>query len=344
MSGRGDGAAPASVYEALGRMLADDRGVAWAELDDAGRVRDCGGALDTLGLGALARRGAHAAEVAELTGLLPLDGDRLHLPMLRIAGAARADLFIVRRDGGHVLVALPCTGSVAELAGQQQRLNEAALQGQVYARLLDRFVGGELVRQRLLDAPLAGAIEPATRELTVLFADVRGFTPFCEAREAAEVCASLNGFLGAMIDAVTAHGGLVDKVIGDAVMAIFGLAECETDTRAAAKAALDAGHAMVASVRAFLADKAGWGVEGVGVGIATGPVAIGVLGTSERRAFTAIGHRVNLAARLESGAAPGEILVDEATWRAIGERGRPFRADRRRLKGVRDPVPVYSVF
>lgn len=342
MSAPGDGATPDAVFEMLGRVLADDRPMAWAEFDADGRVTRSGGVLGALGFGALSLPGAHVDDVGELLGLLPLDGPALHLPMLQPADAPPVDLYLVQREPGHALVVLPCADAVASRTDHQQRLNDSALRARADSRMLDRFVGGELVRQRLRDAPLAGVLEPATVELTVLFADVRGFTPFCEAREASEVCTVLNGFLAAMIEAVTAHGGFVDKVIGDAVMAIFGLAGDHADPGAPAIAALDAGRAMIAAVETLLGDNESWGVDGVGVGIATGAMAVGVLGTNRRRAFTAVGHRVNLAARLESGAAAGEIVVDEATWVALGERGRAFRRASRRLKGVSESVPVYS--
>jgi class 3 adenylate cyclase len=122
----------------------------------------------------------------------------------------------------------------------------------------------------------------------------------------------LNAYLAAMIRPVLDGGGVVDKIVGDAVMAVFGLLPSGSgapDLAVATAREILKRTAVVAADR----QQAGHPVMGVGVGIGTGPVVLGVLGSKDRRTLSVTGHSVNLAARLESRAAPGEILMDART-------------------------------
>ncbi len=324
---------PVQVLQALGEQLVRRGESAWARLDmPAGSVAESAG-LERFGY----PDARSLADFVFLHGVVPEPGEPLLLPMIAAAGSQPADVFVHHVPGSLWLVFL-CAGTrQSGHAAEQQRLNEAVLAGRAHGRLLERFVGTELVRHRLHEAPLPTAMAPETRRLTMLFADIRGFTPFCEAREAAEACRVLNRYLERMVEAVAAHGGIVDKIIGDAVMALFGLTDGGED---AAERAIGAARDMIAAVDAL--GGAGAGVHGIGVGIATGEVAVGVLGTAARRAFTVVGHRVNLAARLESSAEPGEILVDDATRDAAGAAADGFMPTRRSLKGLPAPVAVYA--
>ena len=157
--------------------------------------------------------------------------------------------------------------------------------------------------------------EGERRELTMLFADVRGFTPFSEYQSPDVIFATLNLYLRAMIQSVLNESGMIDKIIGDAVMAIFGVMPTGG---IAADHAIRAAIRMLDSVREVNLQqmKQGHSPLDIGIGVATGPVVVGYLGTKDRRTFSVIGHHVNLAARLESQARTGEILIDDNTYRS----------------------------
>lgn len=156
--------------------------------------------------------------------------------------------------------------------------------------------------------------EGERKEATVLFADVRGFTPFCEYQSPDVIFSTLNVYLRAMITPILEESGMLDKIIGDAVMGVFGIV---------AGSGIPADHAIRSTFRMldlvrevnFERMKKGRSPLDIGIGCATGPVVVGFLGTSVQRSFTAIGHHVNMAARLESQARPGEILIDETTYK-----------------------------
>src|SRR5262249_22713448 len=159
---------------------------------------------------------------------------------------------------------------------------------------------------------------------------------------------TLNQLLQAMVQPILDHGGWLDKMAGDAVFGAFGLIPYETpggDERktAAPVRALLAAQAIMSRLRDWNDERRRSGADplGPGIGITTGAVAVGVLGTRERRQFTIIGHHVNLAARLQGQALAGEIIVDAATLATLGELAQGFTPRPLNLKGLQDLVEAY---
>jgi adenylate cyclase len=132
-----------------------------------------------------------------------------------------------------------------------------------------------------------------------LFADIHGFTSYSEEQPPEEVFKTLNLYLPAMIQPVLNEAGMVDKLIGDAVMGIFGVLPArESPPKHAIKAALQMSEAVNNVSKMRQTDNEI--TLKIGIGIASSPVALGILGSKDRRTFTAIGHHVNLAARMKS--------------------------------------------
>jgi adenylate cyclase len=202
-------------------------------------------------------------------------------------------------------------------------------------RTFERYVSPGVVAEILADPAAAqGILRGRTLDVTVLFCDLKGFTSLTRERSAAGESEAhvrqLNTYLGAMVEVIMAHGGTVDKFIGDAVMAVFGspmgrgLAE---EARAAVGCALAMGESL-----AIL--NAEWRRQGVislanGIGIASGPAVVGQIGSPKRMEFTVIGDTVNRAARLESltRSLGATLLFDRQTAERLGqgagERGLP---------------------
>ncbi len=168
------------------------------------------------------------------------------------------------------------------------------------------------VATALLANPSQAALGGAITELTVLFADLRGFTSFSERSSPEQVVGLLNRYFGIATPLVLAQGGTVDKFVGDAMMALFNAPARQPDhALRAARAAL----AMQAAIEQLAADNAGW--PRFRIGINTGPALVGNIGSAELRNFTAIGDTVNLASRLESSAESGQIVIGAATYAQI---------------------------
>jgi adenylate cyclase len=162
---------------------------------------------------------------------------------------------------------------------------------------VSRFTAEAVRRSREQPELLSGT----ETEVHVLFADLRGFTRFSEERAASVLVRELNQLLSVQADVVLGDGGDVDKFIGDAVMAVF------LDQGGAAARVFACAQRLVTRVREEV-DRHGWPLA-LGIGIHRGRAVVGSIGSESRRDFTAIGHTVNLAARLCEHAAPWEILV-----------------------------------
>ena len=244
---------------------------------------------------------------------------------------------------------------------------ERAHRGQlmsIFSRYMARDLAADVWQRRAEFLETGGRPRPQKLVATVLFSDIKGFTHVAEKLDATALMEWLNAYMEAMAGLVMKHGGVVDKFIGDAVMAVFGVpvaradqAGIVADARAAARCAL----AMRAELQRFNAQWAKKGLPpiGVRVGIYTGELVSGSIGSSERMEYTVIGDTVNTASRLESfKLTPGEaapealaeeqdgacrILVGSATATRLGEGFALAQVGEVQLKGKDEPVVVYSV-
>ena len=179
---------------------------------------------------------------------------------------------------------------------------------------------------------------------SVMFSDIRGFTALVEAQSPEETIELLNTYYTLMFDAINGQGGVVNQMIGDGLMAIFGAPLPLADhCGGAVRAALE----MIDMIELFNAER---GAEGkapiaIGIGIATGEMVAGYTGTQSRATYTCIGDTVNLAARLEAHTkvAQRAILVDAVTRAALGERADVEALGAVPFKGKAAPVEVYAV-
>jgi adenylate cyclase len=191
---------------------------------------------------------------------------------------------------------------------------------------LERYVSPQLVRQ-VMDNLDSIRFDGDKKKLTILFSDVRGFTTLTEKSDPVELLQQLNEYLEAMTEIIFRHDGIVDKFIGDGIMAHWGAFTPERPNAfLAARAALDMVESLV-----VLNER--WILRGrppldIGVGINTGEVIFGNVGTGKKLDFTAIGDGVNLAARLESANKEyhTHIIVSAATLAELGgnARSRPL--------------------
>ncbi len=152
------------------------------------------------------------------------------------------------------------------------------------------------------------------RVVSVLFADLAGFTAFSETRAPTEVIEMLNEYWAVVVPAIDASGGVIEHFAGDGVLAIFNAAGDQPDhARRAARVA----RSIIAAGRPLAAAHPGWPTFRIGVN--TGPAVVGNVGSADRRSFAVIGDATNTAARLMAAGEPGQIVVGRATWDALGD-------------------------
>ena len=193
-----------------------------------------------------------------------------------------------------------------------------------------------LVAQRIRREPGAARLGGVERVVSVLFADLAGFTRFSEAHRPTEVIAMLNDYWAAVVPVIDAAGGVIEHFAGDGVMAIFNAEGNQPDhARRAARAALK----IVAAGAPIAAANPGWPVFRVGVN--TGPAVVGDVGAEGRRSFAVIGDTTNVAARLMSVGDPGQVVVSASTWEALGASRDGDALGPTRVKGKREPLEAW---
>lgn len=184
------------------------------------------------------------------------------------------------------------------------------------------------------------------REVTVLFSDVVSFTAFSDSAEPEKVVAFLNELFGLLSEIVFRHEGIVDKFIGDSLMALFGAAETEQEHAVRALACAEDMHRFVESMQGTWNEKYGFAVH-LGIGVSTGPAVVGNLGSERRMEYTAIGDTVNVASRLESLARPGQTLVTSKVVASANEAGDDTYTYRslglQRIRGKSEEIEVLEV-
>lgn len=178
-----------------------------------------------------------------------------------------------------------------------------------------RFVSPEVVAT-MKERPISELLKMERREITVIFADLRGFTAMANSLTPEEVQETLNSFLEVMVAGVQAGGGMLDKFLGDGFMALFGAPFRQGNH---AWRALSAAVALQKSHQKWLDERSVSGApcRPLGIGVATGETVVGAYGTHNRMEYTALGHVVNLASRLCGAAGAGEILTTPYTWGAV---------------------------
>ncbi len=179
------------------------------------------------------------------------------------------------------------------------------------SRLFRQYVSPDVAEAMLAD-PGHAALGGRVMDVTVVFADLRGFTSYAELGAPDQVVAMLNRYFGVAVPLILEQGGTVDKFVGDSMMAIWGAPNRQADhALRGARAAL----AMQAAMRDVVARNPGFPCFRIGLN--TGPALVGNIGSEQIRNFTAIGDTVNLAARLQEIAQPGEVVIGPATCEAI---------------------------
>jgi adenylate cyclase len=209
-------------------------------------------------------------------------------------------------------------------------------------RAFTRYVAREVVEEILKD-PEQLALTGERREVSVLFCDIRGFTPLAERLSPEEVVGLLNEFYTLMIETTFKHDGTLDKFLGDAVMAVFGAPIAHPDHAIrAVRTALDMRNSIAELNEQRAAD--GKLPIGIGIGLSLGEVVAGTVGTEDRMEYTVIGDSVNLAARLVDQARPsGRILISQSTYQRVHDLVKTVSLGSLKVKGKEEEVEVYEV-
>lgn len=235
--------------------------------------------------------------------------------------------------------------AIAQLSAsgaQQAKLKAKAQSEEKIRRTLERFHAPDVVDRLVKDLGKGQQIGAKVDEriVTVVFADIAGFTELTERIPAARVVDLLNEFYRRMTRIVFSFGGTVDKFIGDSVMAIFGAPyQRPDDASRAVRAALGMRREFVDLITSRPVDER----CGIKLAVNTGKVLAGIVGSDARMEYTALGDPVNVASRLEQSALPGQLLCTKATMDAVGGRFQAVALGERSLRGKKEKTAVFEL-
>src|SRR5690606_19500908 len=204
-----------------------------------------------------------------------------------------------------------------------------------------RFIDPRVVKSLVREDSDALRAPPQSREITVLFSDIRGFTTLSETRPPEEIVDLLNRYFARQVEVIFRHGGTIDKFIGDAIMAFWGApVEDPRQAEHAVRAALK----MMQVANGFRAELAARGIDfDIGIGLNTGPAVVGFIGADNRLDYTAIGDTVNLASRIEGLTSRiARVLVSDETRRRCGEVFGFIDHGEFQVKGRAQPVRLHE--
>jgi adenylate cyclase len=313
---------------------------------------DAEGRVATLNGPAAALLGVAPADVLGSSASALLGSVHASLPeqIARVGESGRAFLgydIDGRNAGGRALSlnvnAVPLLDRAGERKGVVVVLDDITSEKRVRSSL-SRYMSKDVVEKLLADdaSPALGGVR---QEVTILFSDIRSYTSLTENAGAHEIVEMLNEYFSRMVDVIFERNGILDKFIGDAIMAVFGapFARPASDPLNAVEAALD----MQERLAAYNRERVARGQDAIqtGIGLACGEVVCGNIGSDKRMDYTVIGDAVNLASRLESATKlyGCHILMGEHLRARLGDRFAAREIDCLRVKGKRAQVRVYEL-
>jgi class 3 adenylate cyclase len=223
-------------------------------------------------------------------------------------------------------------------AAQDDDVRETSLRAHLQRYVSPRLVDLAVANPTLVDLP------GEWREATVLFADIRGFTRLIETIQAPVMVRLLDEYFNAMIDVIFGHQGTVEQLIGDEIVALFGVLDGETD---AAARAVDAALDMIAALQTL---REGWAAAGlptfdIGVGLSSGKVMAGTIGSERRRELIVVGRPMIAAARIQrmTRLYDAHIIASEETFTQVSDRVGYRELGTPKLKGIKDRTALYQI-
>ncbi len=265
---------------------------------------------------------------------------------------------IYKRDGGDMDFSLnisPLTGKRGKYEGltllftdqsREQELKKqmsvAVEERRVIKDMFARYMSGDVLKS-LMDSADQVHLGGDRKMATLFFADIRGYTSFSEGKEPEVIIDILNAYFSEAVEIIIKYNGYIDKFIGDCIMAAWGvpLVKEEKDAVAAVSCAVEIQELVRSTSRKFFKGIAS-GLK-VGIGMHSGPLVAGNLGSQRRMDYSVIGDTVNIAARLEGVAAAGEVIITQVTRDLIGDHFKLKELEPVTVKGVEKPLHIFNV-
>jgi adenylate cyclase len=266
----------------------------------------------------------------------PLIGNQRLLGLVYVDNMQRTAAFTEEELNIFSVIAAQAAASI-DVATAHEQLAENAIQRSA----LERFLAPEVV-EMVVNNPAGVRLGGVNQKVSVMFADIRGFTTLSERMAPEKIVELLNEYFTRVTDVIFDNGGTLDKYIGDAVMAVFGAPISKgNDALHCVKAAVELERLVVEMNRD--AKARGWPQLQIGIGINTGEVTAGNIGSPRRIDYTVIGDNVNMASRLMNKAKGGEIIIAESTSADLDGKFALTKLEPFTVKGRSEPISAYAV-
>jgi class 3 adenylate cyclase len=204
-----------------------------------------------------------------------------------------------------------------------------------------RYLSKKVVEE-ILSSDKGRQIGGSRKTVTVLMADLRGFTTISESRDPEQMVQLLNRYLKQMSAIILAYDGIIDEIIGDAILAVFGAPDAhDNDPERAVACAIEMQNRLAHLNTELMND--GYPALEMGIGINTGSVIVGNIGSDLRMKYGIVGETVNQAARIESNSIGGQVLIGESTYRSVQSQVQADPPKTLMMKGMKKPLVFYSV-
>ena len=267
-----------------------------------------------------------------------LQGSFVTLGGLSILGVSGLTLVISRLRRTTKDLEYRVRERTADLATANQDLER---RNQLISQVFGRYLSTEVVSE-LLEKPEELRLGGQRKKITILTSDLRGFTALSEQLAPEEVVKILNLYLKYMSEVITQYHGTIDKFMGDGILVLFGAPHARNDDIARAVACAVAMQLAIVTVNDTVRE---WGYPSLemGIGINTGDVVVGNIGSEQRTDYSVVGNQVNLTYRIESYTVGGQILISESTFQQVQSIVKVSKRQKVQPKGVKQPITVYEV-
>lgn len=330
---------PSPILNYIHTLTVENRSPAYLLVEKDGRLSDWGGKLEAYGVNDLQKGENIEKQVFFLEGLFPLNDSPIHIPCMKTEYGLSADVHLVPGEERDWVLLLDATLEESQHRLMQQQGNELNLLREEHYKILNQYLGKDITP--LPQAALTLQERGERRDITILSIHICGLTSYSENNPPEMVFQILNLYIPIMLQILVDEAGIVNKITGDVITAFFGVI---SSTGCPKNQAIKAARGMIeaiAEIGEARQGELGLTLE-IGIGVASGPVTVGILGSKSSRMLTAIGYYINLAAYLENQARPGEILIDENTFQELDEMKKYFLENILLLKGITEPIRTYS--
>ena len=224
----------------------------------------------------------------------------------------------------------------------KQKMNQVVEERRIVKDMFSRYMSADVLKN-LMESPELVQLGGSKKDATVFFADIRGYTSFSEGKEPEYIIEILNEYFSEAVEIVIKYNGYIDKFIGDCIMAAWGVpvVNHDKDALSGVGCAVEIQELVKSKNRKFFHGKASH--LQVGIGMHSGPLISGNLGSSRRMDFSVIGDTVNIAARLEGVAKAGEVIITQQTRDLLGDHFKLKELEPVKVKGKDKPLHIFSV-